>query len=235
MHTLLLVNKQSLSADAMKALQLSLFLWGLIGAIGYSNIHINQHVDSILQSSLMPRYLRSGVMYPFTFHVESTFVSNRELRADFQKGRMVPPEPPLRRLGDCSSVTEAETRAQQRTAIMCNVSLSDFRAAYKGFTVGEDWHQTNKSIDVEATFLDTVVYFEVLYRVGTPAEMVSWRVAPLNAQVAALSREPDLNSERRQRFDAELKKNLEAAAATFFNGWLYVAIRNAFRFEPPLE
>ncbi|XP_064472795.1 uncharacterized protein LOC135387615 [Ornithodoros turicata] len=210
----------------MKAVTVTVFMFVLWAfSAGQPEILTSNFLDNCL-TVVLPQYTRRLEDYAlesFNLKVKKTGLTNRDLKAEFHDGKMsgLSAPPGLRRVGDCGPV-----RQGLDTILGCYISLEGLKMSYSGSARGENLAGTNRSVDVEATLVQSKGFIELLRKPGSPPTLKSWTVLPLSFRLS-FSRSLDLNSERKHGFEEQVKSNIEVASISVLYGPLREALVTA--------
>lgn len=122
----------------------------------------NAFMDQVLLQK-MPSLVRSNSrLYPnvtipeFKFKVQSTAVSNRDLKAKMKEGAVQGFEKGVRRITDCN----APARIAGNTSISCILDFGGIYTTFLAKTEGDDLLGRDKRVPVNVTVVDTTGRFE---------------------------------------------------------------------------
>lgn len=166
----------------------------------------NNFMDTALGSRLQPLVVGSQLLYPFAridnfnISVLKTGITNRKLKANITNGALWGWESGIRRLGDCTP-----SRRDAHTVIACTLDLSGINATFIAETRGDTLSNTQKTIHVNVTVIDTVGQLEAT--TGTRGEGVlhTLMVQQIHLKVDYDS-ELHLNEERERQFKGFFKQ-----------------------------
>lgn len=199
---------------------LLIFTCLVVGALAGSKFDSNIYMDHLLSVSF-PQYVRAfglttSKLSSFSLKVKKTSVTNRDLKAEFHNGAMTGLS--LTRLGDCSPPGWQGTNV----TLGCYVSLSSLRASYNGTAKGDNVLATNKTINVDAFFIGSKAFLETTSAPGSVPTVKTWSILPLTTRLS-FSRKLDLNKTRQQKFESEVRRNVENSVTSA----LYLRVRDA--------
>ncbi|XP_077541711.1 salivary anticoagulant protein P23-like isoform X1 [Haemaphysalis longicornis] len=180
----------------------------------------NNFIDTVLRDRL-PTEVRNQNLDPaqlpdFSVKVKKSFVTNRDLKADFSSGTVYGLSQ-LRRRGECNSPSWEGTNS----TVTCHVSLDGVRVSYQVKAKG---HKAigSTSYTVDLFVENTNLFTEVTGFRSSPAVVKSLKVNSLGLRITE-STKLGLNSKREKKYLESIKANVQG----LLTGLLYTRLRDA--------
>ncbi|XP_037566174.1 uncharacterized protein LOC119445947 [Dermacentor silvarum] len=184
----------------------------------------NNFIDAVL-STRLPTEVRNRNLDPapvpnFEVNVKKTFVTNRNLKADFTSG-IVYGLSLVRRRGDCGAPAWEATN----TTFGCHVSLDGVRVSYKVKAKGHKvLGSTSYSVDM---FIENTNFFvEVTSARSVPAILKTIRLNSLELKISE-STKLGLNKERQKKYYDAIKTRVQDQLAALLHGSFRDALNQA--------
>ncbi|XP_064470925.1 uncharacterized protein LOC135385506 isoform X2 [Ornithodoros turicata] len=205
-----------------------------VGIVAAVRDDSSSYVDQLI-SVAVPRYLRAyhpqGIpLEDFRFTVPRSEPGKPGMRAEFHNGKLtgLVESPGLERLGFCSSSDTGD----DAVSIRCYLTLDNLKVLYDGSTKGDDINRVNKSISVEARFVRSNAYLEIVSEHGSSPVLKTWTLMPPKLRLS-YSRSLHLNVvKRRQNFDVQIHLNIQEAVSAAFYGTLRDALESVISTVP---
>ncbi|XP_065292828.1 salivary anticoagulant protein P23-like [Dermacentor albipictus] len=194
----------------------------VVGALAGTKQDANNYIDTVLRDHL-PANVRSLNLDPtnlpgFNIKVDSTGLSNRDLKAQFPSGKLYGLSNVVRRRGDCgvpgwqgSSVTTG-----------CYVSLDSLRLTFDGSVTGYSLLGGKKDISLDLVVEKTNAFVEATAALGQPATLKTLTVTGFEFRVN-VNKKLGLSEKREKKF----LKAIKQSASAILQGILYTSFREA--------
>lgn len=194
----------------------------VVGALAGSKHDANNYIDAVLRDHL-PVNARSLNLDPvflpgFNVKVESTSLTNRDIKAQFSTGTLYGLSNVVRRRGDCgvpgwqgSNVTAG-----------CYVSLDNLRLTYDGEYSGFSMLGGKKKIGIDLVVEKTNALVEATGSPGRAATLKTLTVTGIEFRLT-FNKKLELNDKREKKFAKAIKQSVSG----ILQGILYSSFREA--------
>ncbi|XP_037528507.1 uncharacterized protein LOC119405743 [Rhipicephalus sanguineus] len=194
----------------------------VVGAHAGTKQDANNYIDAVLRDHL-PANVRSLNLDPthlpgFNVKIESTGLTNRDLKAQFPSGMLYGLSSVVRRRGDCgvpgwqgSSVTTG-----------CYVSLDSLRLTFDGSVSGFSLLGGKKNVSLDLVVEKTNAFVEATAPLGQPATLKTLTLSGVEFRVN-VNKKLELNDKREKKF----LKAVKQSASTILQGILNSSFREA--------
>lgn len=184
----------------------------------------NNFIDAVL-STRLPTEVRNRNLDPapapnFEVNVKKTFVTNRNLKADFTSG-IVYGLSLVRRRGDCGAPAWEATN----TTFGCHVSLDGVRVSYKVKAKGHKvLGSTSYSVDM---FIENTNFFvQVTSARSVPATLKTISLSSLELKISE-STKLGLNKERQKKYHDAIRTRVQDQLVALLHGSFRDALNKA--------
>jgi len=185
----------------------------------------NHFVDMLFNDKIKAEahgYNLNGISVPdFKFKIESTGLTNRDLKANFTngyvKGLLTP-----KRSGECSPTAWISGNV----TLSCRIDLSGVFVQYSSFVKGYNLAGSIKQIDVFVRVKDTFATFEATSFPNRPVALRTFYVDRLQTKVEKTD-SLGLNDDRKNKFYEEIRKKAEGELFNVFYNQYSKALGNA--------
>uniref|UniRef100_V5GGX0 Putative secreted protein n=1 Tax=Ixodes ricinus TaxID=34613 RepID=V5GGX0_IXORI len=194
----------------------------IAGAFAGSIQEANMYMDAVLRDHL-PKNVRSLNLDPigipaFNVKVDSTGLTNRDLKAEFRSGTMYGLSSALRRHGDCG--VPGWQGANVTTG--CYVSLDGLRITFEGSAKGYDISGSKKLFSMDLVVEKTNAFVEATSWSGRPPVLKTLTVTGVNFRIN-IHKSLHLDSKRQKTFEKAISQSVQ----NLFLGVLYGSFRDA--------
>ncbi|XP_029838795.3 uncharacterized protein LOC8053210 [Ixodes scapularis] len=187
------------------------------GALAGTPQDSNLYLDSVLRDHL-PGNVRSLNLDPATLpelkvKVKSTFVTNRELKAELRNGAVHGLSTALRRRGDCS----APGYQGPNVTVGCNVNLDGVSVSYEVKAKGHNFAGIKTKYNLDLYVQNTNVFVEVTSWPPQAGVLKTLTLGGVDFRIVH-GKSLGLNKKRQQAYDEELKRSVQGALISLIYG-----------------
>ncbi|XP_064474591.1 uncharacterized protein LOC135388755 [Ornithodoros turicata] len=171
----------------------------------------NQYIDTVLQHNLPGLVRGTGKLYPvatipdFKIKVESTSVTNRDLKADLEHGAVHGLDTRVRRAGDCNP----PVLIAGNVTISCILDFSGINATFAAEVKGDSLLARKKVVPVNVTVTDTTGRLEATALPGAPATIRTFYLESIKLRTK-YGKDLSLNDERKREFKSKVEEKVNA-------------------------